>query len=54
MLQKKKKITMFYKTKTRVGYIDDIFAIVDKNVTIKNFHDDLNCQYSTIKLAYEK
>ena len=48
----KKSLTEF--PKTWIRYVDDIFAIIDKDFNIENFLENLNCQYSTIKFTYEE
>jgi len=37
-----------------IRYVDNIFAIVDKDFNIEYFLENLNYQYSTIKFTYEK
>ncbi|RXF66922.1 hypothetical protein EKK70_17895, partial [Desulfovibrio sp. DS-1] len=37
-----------------VRYVDDIFAIIDKDFNVEDFLQKINTQYSTIKFTYEK
>jgi hypothetical protein len=50
--ENKKMLNNFPKTWLR--YVDDIFAIVDKDFNIEDFLENLNCQYSSIKFTSEK
>lgn len=50
--ENKKMLKNFPKTWLR--YVDDIFAIVDKDFNIEDFLENLNCQYSSIKFTSEK